>query len=125
MRSMSGTGRQQESATHGRTEEELQQAEVRQVSEQERQARDAQEEARYAEERKGPSPQGEEPRAGDRDRPLRGAREGRQGAAEEVQQPEEVDAEEIDREEVEPKEIDTEEIEQPEEVEPEEEQLMR
>src|SRR5690348_3843463 len=92
--------RPQGSAPDGRTKEELQQAEVRQVGEQEREARDAQEEARYAEERKGPSPQGEEPRASNRDRPLRGARERRQGSAQEVESEEEQQPEEEHEQEI-------------------------
>ena len=61
--------------------EKLEWAQVREGGEQEREARDAQAEERHPQERQGPASEGEEPRASDRDRPLRGALQGREGAA--------------------------------------------
>ena len=101
-------------ATDGRTEAQLvgseeKWAKVREVRIEESRKRDAPPQEGDAQERE--RPEGEEPEAGDRNRALRGAREGRQGSAE--AQLEEVEPEKIDR----AKEIRRpEEVEQPEEI---------
>ena len=60
---------------------------VRQGREQTRRERDEAPQERHAEERtRRQRRKGEEPKAGDRDRPVRGAQEGREGSAEERRQ---------------------------------------